>query len=298
MAARIAADRLNELPPDPSMSDPSVFHLRAGHAPVLIVMPHIGTQVPADMADHMTEAASQAADSSWHLDRLYAFASELGASVLQARYSRHVVDPSPALEAPGGPFIRGDRVLVPEDTMRGEPLYRSRGMPDARTRSRLIQEYWQPFHACLAAELRRLRGEHGQVLLWEAHATASVLPGRFEGRRPAFCLGTNAGEACAEPVGRALVGALGKQDICSWVVNGRYNGGVITQRYGCPAEGVHAVALDICQASYMNEFPPYSYRADLAGQIELVLEGLFGEVLQSVAALARAGRGQPDSAAA
>lgn len=71
---------------------PPKFLFHAGTQPILISIPHVGTHVPPILADRLTEDARLVPDTDWHLDRLYAFACDMGASVLQATYSRYVVD--------------------------------------------------------------------------------------------------------------------------------------------------------------------------------------------------------------
>ena len=56
-----------------------VFDFIEGSTPLLISMPHCGTAIPAEYAEGMTDVAQQVADTDWHLERLYGFASGLGA---------------------------------------------------------------------------------------------------------------------------------------------------------------------------------------------------------------------------
>ena len=48
------------------------------------------------------------------------------------------------------------------------------------------------------------------------------------------------------------------------MLNGRFKGGYITRRYGDPANGVHAVQLELSEATYIDERPPYGLREKLA----------------------------------
>ncbi|RYY99547.1 MAG: N-formylglutamate deformylase, partial [Comamonadaceae bacterium] len=68
------------------------LRFRRGTRPLLISMPHVGTHVPPALAERFTEEARHVPDTDWHLERLYDFADELGASVLAATHSRYVVD--------------------------------------------------------------------------------------------------------------------------------------------------------------------------------------------------------------
>jgi N-formylglutamate deformylase len=61
------------------------------------------------------------------------------------------------------------------------------------------------------------------------------------------------------------------QDRYSWVLDGRFKGGYITRRFGDPANGVHAVQLEMTQAIYMDESAPFSLRPDLCGEISALL---------------------------
>jgi N-formylglutamate deformylase len=66
----------------PSTQGPYVFH--AGTRPLLVSMPHVGTHIPVEIARRLTPEARQVHDTDWHLDRLYAFAQDMGASIIQA----------------------------------------------------------------------------------------------------------------------------------------------------------------------------------------------------------------------
>ena len=61
------------------------FKFRQGRVPLLVSMPHVGTDVPDDLAARMTPEARPRQDTDWHLDRLYGFAEEMGASTIAAR---------------------------------------------------------------------------------------------------------------------------------------------------------------------------------------------------------------------
>ena len=68
------------------------FALHRGHTPLLISMPHVGTHLPADLKPRLVPRALQVEDTDWHLDRLYAFARDLGASLIVPVESRIVID--------------------------------------------------------------------------------------------------------------------------------------------------------------------------------------------------------------
>ena len=251
--------------------------LRRGTTPLLVSMPHTGTHVPEWLAPRLTRAAKGLPDTDWHLEPLYNFVDDLGASVIVATHSRYVVDvnrpPDNASLYPG----QDTTGVVPIDTFGKAPLYLRGFEPlDAEVRSR-IEQYWKPYHAKLAEELKRIKAEHGRALLWDAHSILSVVPRFFAGKLPDFNLGTADGKSCGKGLGEAL---LAKISGYSKVLNGRFKGGYITRTYGEPENGVHAVQLELSEAVYTEEQPPFRFREHLAVKVRPVLRSLLEEMLR------------------
>ncbi|MDH4053492.1 MAG: N-formylglutamate amidohydrolase, partial [Rubrivivax sp.] len=69
-----------------------VFTLHRGQRPLLVSVPHVGTEIPAAIAERMDPRARLVEDTDWHLDRLYDFVRDMGASLLVPRYSRYLID--------------------------------------------------------------------------------------------------------------------------------------------------------------------------------------------------------------
>ncbi len=250
---------MNDAPATP------LFQFHAGTAPLLLSMPHAGTHVPPDIAGRLTEEARQVPDTDWHLERLYAFARGLGASVLVATHSRYVVD----LNRPpdGSSLYPGQSVtgLCPVDTFDDTPLYADPAqVPVAAEIEERRRRYWDPYHAQLRAEIDRIRAQHGVAVLWDAHSIRSVLPRFFDGRLPDLNLGTADGTSCDPALARELLAIGMAAPGYSAVLNGRFKGGYITRHYGDPGRNVHAVQLEMTQASYMQEALPFDYLPDTA----------------------------------
>ncbi len=248
---------------------PFTFH--AGTAPLLISIPHVGTAIPHDIATRMTEEALRTPDTDWHLDRLYSFAKNLGASILSANYSRFVVDlnrpPDNANLYPG----QNTTGLCPIDTFDLQPLYLASNAPDAAEIEQRRAQYWQPYHDQLAAEIKRLRSEHKKVVVWDAHSIRSVVPRFFEGTLPALNFGTASGASCEAGLSDSILKCVAEDARYTHVLNGRFKGGYITRHYGKPENGVHALQLEMAQSTYMTETFPFEYNARLAAQIEPLL---------------------------
>jgi N-formylglutamate deformylase len=261
-----------------------IYTLERGDAPLIISIPHLGTRIPDDMRHQYTDIALTVADTDWHLDRLYAFARSLGATVLGARISRYVIDlnrpPNDESLYPG----QTTTSLCPGETFRGEPLYRDGNAPDANERQRRVQQFWQPYHDTLDAELRRLRARHANVLLWEAHSIASVLPRLFDDKLPDLNIGTQDGRTAHASI-QARVEQAAADSAFTWVANGRFKGGYITRHFGAPQRGIHAVQLEMCQSTYMSESAPFDYVPALGDQVGRVVHNMVSGALDAVKAL-------------
>lgn len=252
------------------MNHPS-FTLHRGHGPVLISLPHVGTEIPLDLQEHLVPAALQVPDTDWHLETLYAFSKDLGASLLVPRYSRYLIDLNrPPQNEPMYPGANNTE-LCPTRAFTGEPLYREGRTPDAAAVAQRIDLAWRPYHQALADELERLRQLHGHAVLFDGHSIKGELPWLFEGSLPDLNLGTASGTSCADELREQLTQVLAGQSRYSQVVDGRFKGGYITRHYGRPAQGIHAVQLEMAWRCYMRDEPtPVSnYRIDPQRQAEV-----------------------------
>ena len=250
------------------------YHFKAGTIPLLVSMPHVGTGIPEDIAATMTPAAGERADTDWHLVQLYGFLQELGASTLSARWSRYVIDlnrPPENTNLYPGQDTTG---LCPLDTFHREPLYLAGKQPTEAEVQRRLAAYWQPYHTQLREELDRLLSEYGKVVLWDAHSIASVVPRFFDGKLPDLNFGSADGASCATALTNAIAECARADGNYTVAVNGRFKGGHITRFYGQPEQGVHAIQLEMCQSTYMDETAPFGYREDLAAQVQPLLRQL------------------------
>jgi N-formylglutamate deformylase len=261
------------------MSEEGIYTLHRGTRPLLVSLPHVGTLIPADIAERLRTQPLAVEDTDWHLETLYAFARELGASVLVPRLSRYCIDLNRPRE--NAPMYAGanNTELCPTRAFTGEPLYREGQAPDDAEIARRLRLYWQPYHDALAAELARLKAGHGHALLFDAHSIKSELPWLFEGRLPDLNLGTVGGASCDGALRDALGRVLAAQTRFTQVVDGRFKGGAITRQYGRPADGVHAVQLEMCWRCYMAETPPFEFDPVRAAAVLPLLRDLVATLL-------------------
>ena len=258
---------------------PPLYHLTRGDSALVISVPHAGTYLPEAIAQRLTPAGRAVVDTDWHVDRLVAFAGLLGATLLAATHSRTVIDLN---RAPGGGKLYPGQVetsLCPIESFAGEPLYAD-APPDAADIDARAVRYWQPYHDALQGELFRVKARHGAARLLDMHSIASRVPRLFEGRLPDLNIGTNDGKSADEFLVAAVVAAARQHPAFTMVVDGRFKGGAITRSYGKPAEGVHAIQIEIAQSAYMDESTPRLYDDDRARALTDALHSMAQAMLR------------------
>ncbi|MBA6389901.1 N-formylglutamate deformylase [Colwellia sp. BRX10-3] len=247
------------------------YTLFEGSVPLLISMPHNGEEIPADIAAIMTAKGREVADTDWYMDRLYAFAKELGAYILIPKYNRYVIDlnrdPDGVDLYPGA----NNTELCPTTAFDLLPLYQEGCAPTTEQITERVKNYWLPYHQALASTMQAIKTEFGQAVLLEAHSIRSHVPRFFQGQLPDFNFGNADGKSCAPE----LIATLADLDYAPYtmVCNGRFKGGYITRAFGQPSNNFHAVQLELSQHTYMNE-QAMTYNETLALQVQPKLQAL------------------------
>ena len=236
-------------------------------------MPHVGTEIPAEVAEQLTEDALHSVDTDWYVDQLYDFTDSLDCSVISARYSRYTIDLN--RDADGAILYPGqsETELCPTYSFDSNSLYLDDVFPSDQEILRRKAAYWQPYHDTIRAELERIKSKFGYALLWDAHSIQSEVPRFFEGKLPDLNLGTGNGSSCSETTAKALL-EIGEDSPYKTVLNGRFKGGYITRHYGKPENDIHAVQMEISQINYMDEAPVLRFHEDKAEQLRPTLNAM------------------------
>jgi N-formylglutamate deformylase len=251
-----------------------------GSAPLIVSVPHAGTHIPDDIASGLASPSHAARDADLHVDRLYGFASALGATIVRTAISRTAIDvnrdPSGASLYPG----QATTGLCPVEGFGGEPLYRDGHTPDSLEIARRRETYFDPYHAALSTEIARLRGEHPRIVLYDAHSIRSIVPRLFDGELPQFNIGTDGGSTC-DPALTDLVETACDASGLGRVTNGRFRGGWITRHYGDPPGGIHAIQMELAMRGYLDERAgwPMPWDARIAAPMQDILRSVLDACL-------------------
>lgn len=114
---------------------------------------------------------------------------------------------------------------------------------------RLARAYW-PFHAALDEELLALRARHGVAVLLDCHSMPRASVAHL-GRPIDIVVGDRHGLAASSGVTACAVRELRGRGFAV-ATNRPFAGGYITEAYGRPTEGVHALQLEIRRDLFLD----------------------------------------------
>ena len=143
---------------------------------------------------------------------------------------------------------------------------------------RRIETLYKPYHRALRRLFTKLHHDFGAAVLVDCHSMPSSAGHKDDRPRPEFVLGDRYGTSCVTVVSETVeqtLRALGY----GVSRNKPYAGGFITEHYGNPAAGLHAIQLEINRALYMDEKRHERSRnfARLAADLETLAQRL-GEI--------------------
>lgn len=233
---------------------------------VVFASPHSGRDYPWSFMRKtvLNEHAIRSSEDAF-VDQLFECAPEYGATFLKAGAPRAFVDLNRARDELDPALIEGVRRIrhnprvasglgvIPRVVANGRAIYRGKmSLHEAQER---IADYWEPYHEKLQALLDVAHDRHGQTVLIDCHsmpheAMDGVL--RAGMRRPDVVLGDRFGAAASGDVVDRIEAAFVN---AGFVVtrNAPFAGAYITQAYGKPSKGQHAVQVEIDRSLYMNE---------------------------------------------
>ncbi|EEE05560.1 N-formylglutamate amidohydrolase [Burkholderia multivorans] len=226
------------------MHDEAYDRIQRGDRPVLVAAPHVGTAVPDELMRLPAWQSVRGSVADPAGERFLEAAARLRISSIAAHVHPCVIDVNAAADGQAVDSELGRSVLCRAHSPSGDGLYDEPGEPSLVEVSRRIQRYWLPYHDALRTELKRLRAVHGDVLLLVPHASSRLAPYRSPYRASDCNVGTNRGASCNRRLVTALTQAVQRSGR-SWVVNGQFADSFAAQHYGCPADGIHVVEIEV-----------------------------------------------------
>nr|WP_328809275.1 N-formylglutamate amidohydrolase [Roseibium aggregatum] len=246
--------------------------------PFVFNSPHSGRQYPADfIASSRLDEVSIRRSEDAYVDDLFGHVVPLGAPLLRAHFPRAYLDVNrepyeldPKMfsgRLPSYANIRSIRVAgglgtVARIVSENHEIYRSK-LPVEEALGR-VEEIYKPYHSTLRRLLAQTHVTFGYAVLIDCHSMPSSVKCQTTDTRPDFILGDRYGTSCSPELTEFAYSILRNM---GYTVsrNKPYAGGFITEHYGRPASGLHALQIEINRGLYLNEtrFEPSSGFQDL-----------------------------------
>lgn len=265
----------------------AVFEVTQGSSPVILGFPHTGTDVPANVYARLNDRGRILADTDWHIDDLYDGLLD-NVTKVRATFHRYVID---ANRDPAGVSLypgQNTTGLVPQTDFDGLPIWKDGQAPNEADIAARLRDFHAPYHAAVAAEIKRVKAIHGIAVLYDCHSIRSHIPFLFVGELPDFNIGTDNSRTCAPAIEQAAVAATGAAEGYTSILNGRFKGGWTTRHYGKPETGVHAIQMELAQSTHLaTETPPFAYDTGKADRLRLHLKDVLTRIEQIALGLER-----------
>jgi N-formylglutamate amidohydrolase len=234
--------------------------------PFVFNAPHAGAVYPtAFLAESRLDALALRRSEDAYVDELFAPMPALGAPLMVARFPRALLDLNrepyeldPRMfEGRLPPFansrsmrVAGGLGTIPRIVADGQEIYRGRIPVDEALRR--IEWLYKPYHRMLRQLVSRTAANFGHAVLIDCHSMPSTSVSREDGVRADIVLGDRYGTSCVGILTDLVDVALRAKGY-SVMRNKPYAGGFITEHYGEPGSGRHALQIEINRALYMDE---------------------------------------------
>lgn len=275
-----------------------IRHPESGPSALLFNSPHSGRTYPNSfLAASRLDPLALRRSEDMDVDHLFSDVVEAGASFMSVEFPRaycdvnrepYELDPKMFAERLP-PYVNTASLRVasglgtiPRTVGDGQEIYKSTlSLAEAFDR---IECLYKPYHRALSRQLTTAHRRHGFALLVDCHSMPSAAVTRSESYRCDIVIGDRFGTSADPNIPDQIEAYLRG---CGYQVarNRPYAGGFITEHYGVPSNGIHALQIEVNRALYMDErrmerLPNFErVKSDLAG-MALDLAGFVADFLR------------------
>ena len=251
--------------------------------PFVLSVPHCGVEFPAEIKEHYDSALiQQPDDTDWYVQDLYHFSTELGITIIYAKYSRWVIDLN--RDPDSKPLYNDGRIitaLTPFTDFFGNEIYKkAEYKPNEEEVNRRLKLYYWPYYQKIEKIIADLNKDFKEVLFWDAHSIRSYVPTIRKERFPDMILGNNDLKTARKEL---IATALETLSQSNYQVNHNtpFKGGHLTRYFGKPQENVHALQLEMVKSLYM-EANELDYSTAKANLVQSTLKNTFVKLIEEL----------------
>jgi N-formylglutamate deformylase len=268
-----------------------------GSRAVIFNSPHSGRAYPRNfLISSRLELAALRRSEDFFVDELFAGVVKRGHPLMRAHFPRCYVDVNrepyeldprmfdgrlPSFANTRSMRVAGGLGTVARVVGDAQEIYDQRLPVDDALRR--IESLYKPYHRTLRRLFTRVHRDFGAAVLIDCHSMPSTAGAKDERPRADVVLGDRYGTSCAAIVSDVIDATL---RALGYTVsrNKPYAGGFITEHYGNPAAGLHAIQIELNRALYMDE-KHYERSAGfqrVAADLEALAEGLAAVPLEEL----------------
>ena len=268
---------------NPQMEPYYIIEPKVKKVPFILSVPHCGVEFPTELKEHYNQTLiQQPDDTDWFVQELYNFASELGITIIYAKYSRWVIDLNRDPESK--PLYNDGRIitaLTPVTDFFGNNIYQNEGLiPSEQETERRLKKYYWPYYKKIEELIAELKIEFKEVLFWDAHSIRSFVPTIRKEKFPDMILGDNDEKTAHK---KLIQTALEGLSTSTYQVNHNtpFKGGHLTRYFGNPQNGVNALQLEMTKLLYMED-NELDFSTQRANKVREVLKNTFNELIKKI----------------
>lgn len=264
------------------MSDPFyIIEPKAPIVPIVISIPHCGVEFPDEIKDtYIGQQLKKLDDTDWYLQKLYDFASDLGITIIHAKYHRWVIDLNRDIKSKplytDGRLITG---LCSTTDFFGNPIYKAAQEPTQKEINRRLETYFWPYYKKVQALLDERLKTFGEVLLWDGHSIRKNVPTIQKEDFPDMILGNNDQKTASNEIISTALSTL-KTGPFEVSHNYPFKGGHITRYFGSKLNKINALQLEMNKVLYMDD-AEVNYDEKRANEVRNVLKSVFENLIEN-----------------
>ncbi|MBX5171572.1 N-formylglutamate amidohydrolase [Rhizobium sp. NZLR1b] len=250
--------------------------------PFVYNSPHSGRIYPPEfIAQSRLEGIAIRRSEDHYVDELFGSAVALGAPLLAANFPRAFLDVNrepyeldprmfdgllPPYANVNSLRVAGGLGTIPRIVAENMEIY-ARRLPVQEGLDR-VEAVYKPYHAALRRLIARTHVQFGFGVLIDCHSMPGNVRVAGSTARPDFIIGDRYGTSASAELSRAAIAILEEMGFAA-IRNKPYAGGFITEHYGRPSRGLHALQIEVNRAIYVDE-ATLEKRADFAAVAEAV----------------------------
>ncbi|MFW8644362.1 N-formylglutamate amidohydrolase [Rhizobium beringeri] len=252
--------------------------------PFVYNSPHSGRIYPPEfIAQSRLEGIAIRRSEDHYVDELFGSAVALGAPLLAANFPRAYLDVNrepyeldprmfdgllPPYANVNSLRVAGGLGTIPRIVAENMEIY-ARRLPVQEGLDR-VEAVYKPYHAALRRLIARTHVQFGFGVLIDCHSMPGNVRVAGSTARPDFIIGDRYGTSASAELSRAAIAILEEMGFAA-IRNKPYAGGFITEHYGRPSRGLHALQIEVNRAIYVDELT-LEKREDFAAVADAVTD--------------------------